>query len=165
MKKLMILKIFLWILLALWMGVIFFMSAQTAVQSSELSGNTIETLLKMFYPGFNSFSFVKQADLIEGFQFVARKGAHASIYAILGILSFCAVMLYKFKKRYKFLIALCISALYAVSDEIHQLFVAGRACELRDILIDITGALCGIFIVFVFYCLVLKLISKKMLKK
>ncbi|MBQ1935757.1 MAG: VanZ family protein, partial [Clostridia bacterium] len=30
---------------------------------------------------------------------------------------------------------------YAVTDEIHQHFVEGRSCELRDVLIDAAGAL------------------------
>ena len=40
--------------------------------------------------------------------------------------------------------AFAIGALYAVSDEIHQIFVPGRSCELRDILIDSAGVLVGI---------------------
>ena len=33
---------------------------------------------------------------------------------------------------------------YAVSDEIHQYFVPGRACMLRDMLLDTCGSLAGI---------------------
>ena len=39
--------------------------------------------------------------------------------------------------------ALAIGLLYAVSDEIHQVFVPGRAGQLRDILIDTAGVLIG----------------------
>lgn len=44
-----------------------------------------------------------------------------------------------------FLITIVICFLYAVSDEIHQYFVPGRACRLFDVLIDISGS--------VFFCL------------
>ena len=32
--------------------------------------------------------------------------------------------------------SILIGALYAVSDEIHQLFIVGRSCEIRDVIID-----------------------------
>ena len=33
---------------------------------------------------------------------------------------------------------------YAASDEFHQLFVTGRSAQVRDVLIDSCGALCGL---------------------
>lgn len=46
----------------------------------------------------------------------------------------------------KGLIPLLIGFLYAVSDEIHQHFVPGRAMQARDVLIDTAGVLLGIWI-------------------
>ena len=43
-------------------------------------------------------------------------------------------------------IAWTFSAVYAISDEVHQLFVPGRACMPLDVLIDASGALAGIAI-------------------
>ncbi len=34
--------------------------------------------------------------------------------------------------------------LYAITDEIHQLFIQGRSCEFRDVCIDSLGVLTGI---------------------
>ena len=45
------------------------------------------------------------------------------------------------------LIAWGIGTLYAVSDEIHQVFIDGRSCELRDIAIDAGGVLLGVLII------------------
>ncbi len=39
------------------------------------------------------------------------------------------------------LIILLISLIYAISDEFHQLFVPGRFCSIKDILIDFAGSL------------------------
>ena len=54
-------------------------------------------------------------------------------------------------------IALGAAALYAVTDEVHQYFVPGRSCELRDVLVDTSGALTGILAAFallsVIWCL------------
>ena len=48
-------------------------------------------------------------------------------------------------------IALSVGFLYAVSDEVHQIFVPGRAGQLRDVLIDTTGVLLGIFLCSLFF--------------
>lgn len=37
-----------------------------------------------------------------------------------------------------------LTALYALSDEIHQLYVPGRAFQLSDLALDISGAALGI---------------------
>jgi len=39
-----------------------------------------------------------------------------------------------------------IGALYALTDEVHQSFVPGRSCEIRDILIDSCGVAAGVLI-------------------
>ena len=37
-----------------------------------------------------------------------------------------------------------IALVYAVSDELHQLFSPGRSCQIKDMLIDFCGASAGI---------------------
>ena len=57
-------------------------------------------------------------------------------------------------------ISLGISALYAATDEFHQLFIPDRTSSVFDVLIDSSGALTGIILTF----LVIRL-AKKILKK
>lgn len=45
------------------------------------------------------------------------------------------------------LIILLISLIYAISDEFHQLFVMGRFCNIKDILIDFTGSIFSVLFV------------------
>ena len=45
------------------------------------------------------------------------------------------------------LLAWAVGAAYAVADEFHQLFVAGRSCEVRDMCIDAAGVLCGVLVI------------------
>ncbi|KMW24635.1 hypothetical protein HMPREF0977_01630 [Clostridium sp. 1_1_41A1FAA] len=71
-------------------------------------------------------------------------------YAILGGLCFENLsVLDKLSKKKTFFIALLISVLYAISDEIHQYFVPGRACQFRDVMIDSCGALFGIAVIII----------------
>lgn len=128
------------ILLVCWMGVIFYFSSQTADESSAVSGGLIQVLAEKFYPEFNELAVEKQQEIVASFQFVARKGAHLAAFSVLGLFSFLTFVSYttlKFKTR-TFLSAL-VPSVYAVSDEVHQYFVPGRSCELRDFLIDFCG--------------------------
>ena len=43
-------------------------------------------------------------------------------------------------------LAWCIGTAYAVTDEVHQFFVPGRSCELRDMCIDSCGVIAGVLI-------------------
>jgi len=47
----------------------------------------------------------------------------------------------KFKNKNLIFISIILAILYAISDEIHQLFVVGRVCAISDVLIDSVGIL------------------------
>ena len=86
--------------------------------------------------------------------FILRKGAHFSVYFFLGIFIFRALKVDWPFSLQTALIALVLSSIYAISDEVHQLFIPGRSGEVRDVLIDSLGALVGIsfymFLIFLF---------------
>ena len=69
---------------------------------------------------------------------VLRKIAHTAEYALFGAL------LYRATRRPA--AALLLASVYAVTDEIHQTFVAGRHGSPVDWLIDTAGAAIGIVI-------------------
>jgi VanZ family protein len=60
---------------------------------------------------------------------------------------FVFISLIKGNKYFMFLPASIISAIYAISDEVHQYFVPGRSCNIQDFLLDTTG----IFLAFLIY--------------
>lgn len=57
-------RFILWLCVILWMGSIFFLSAQTAAKSSGLSGQTIHTLIPIFMPEFIDMSRVQQNEIV-----------------------------------------------------------------------------------------------------
>ena len=67
---------------------------------------------------------------------VLRKLAHAAEYAVLGALLVRALR--------RPLPAWGLAVLYAISDEVHQTFVAGRRGAPLDVLVDAAGAAVGI---------------------
>lgn len=60
---------------------------------------------------------------IETLQPFVRKGAHFSIYMLLGILTMCCAQTFKGSKAYKFDISTMFAFFYACTDELHQIFV------------------------------------------
>lgn len=158
MKKQKMLIFISWLSVILWMLLIFSFSAQTAAQSSDTSGGFSECLAKLIYRHFNFTDNQSHDILIDKCQFIVRKTAHFTVYAILGILLFIAVRISNFK--FPNLIAPIICLVYAASDEIHQYFVPGRSCELRDICIDFTGSLTGIIIITVIFIIIKKIKNK-----
>ena len=153
----------------LWMGVIFRFSAQPSDVSAALSGSLLEALLSAVVPRWNSRSPAEQQSLLDCLHTLFRKCGHFSEYTILGILLTATVRRIPglisdsrqaFPKRKIILPALC-ALLYAVSDEIHQSFVPGRSCELRDVCIDFAGACTGILLASVFLRLRRRIRRKK----
>lgn len=148
-----------WILVLLWMILIFYFSAQEAEESLNSSGGFAEFLAKIIHTDFESFTESRQEEIIGDCQFIVRKAAHFSVYAILGMLSFIACKINKLRKS--FLISAVICLLYAMSDEIHQHFVEGRSCELRDVLIDFSGGITGIAGIMLIIFIITKFLEKK----
>ena len=138
------------ILLVFCMILIFLLSAQEAKKSSQTSSELIRFLLNIIYPNFEALAESKQTELISSLQFLVRKSAHFMIYGMLGVFSFLSFVTYKnLTARLRMLLSLLVCLLYAVSDEIHQLFVVGRSCELRDVLIDFLGSLLAISFMYI----------------
>ena len=124
---------------------IFIFSAQGGDDSGGTSRDTIAFILDKLSITDNMPELEKE-QLIEDLQTPIRKLAHFSIYCVGGIISFSLANQYDIKLSKKILIAIGICVIYAITDEIHQAFVPGRSCEIRDVLIDSSGAVLGIFI-------------------
>jgi len=82
-----------------------------------------------------------------------REYAHASVFFVLALLVSNAFGRSGAKGFRAFLYSFLFCAVYACSDEFHQLFVPGRAMQLIDFTLDCTGTLLGLglcsFIVFI----------------
>ncbi len=137
-----LLRFVLWFLVLAWMAVIFCFSMENADESSSTSGAVIRWLLERFDKGFPALSPAEQFAKIEEWSFAVRKLAHFLIFTVLGLLAAAAFSVDLGTKE-AFLAALALGIVYAAADEIHQAFVPGRACQLRDVLIDASGVLLG----------------------
>lgn len=160
-KKLIILRVACFTLSLLIMVFIFSMSAQDAETSSNTSGGLIESVIRFFDKGFAELSQIEQEEYVGKFQFIVRKLAHFSVYLALGFTLSAGMQTFvKLRVFVRTLFAFIIGVLYAILDEIHQIFVPGRSCELRDMLIDSIGILIGSLFIMALFLLIKRIKNK-----
>jgi VanZ family protein len=126
-----------WAPAAFWAGIIFFLSTDTF--SSSNTGEFLESLLSAIFSGISAEQF-------ELMNLLIRKLSHWSEYFILSLLLIRAVhgqLNRKGELRRAIWVAAAV-ALYALSDEFHQVFVPSRTPSLADVTIDSFGGICGI---------------------
>ena len=130
------------------MILIFSFSAQPAEESDDISGFFVTLILKILVPDSDSLDPEAKWELEHKVSFVVRKTAHLTEYAVLGFALLLHVMALQLKLKIRFpgLSAFLVGMLYAVSDEVHQLFVPGRSGEGKDVLLDSVGVLLGVLI-------------------
>ena len=134
------------------MAAIFAFSSFNGNDSGAQSGFFSNMIAKTFVKGFAGYSATEKAETVAKISLFVRKAAHFTEFAALGAAVFVHVALTDRAKKGSLrmlraaLIALPFSVLYAASDEVHQLFVAGRAGVFTDVLIDSAGALSGILL-------------------
>lgn len=139
--------VLLWAAVLVLMAVIFTFSAQPADESSATSSPFVDVYMRLFHPEADSLSPKERFELEESASFTVRKAAHFSIYTLLGLLLTAAVSSTFSSSGYiRLWLPFLLGALWAVSDEIHQSFVPGRSCELRDMAIDSAGVLLGVLL-------------------
>ena len=112
-------KILHWLFVVLWLGVIFYLSNQPDLKSG----------------------------LPSDWDFIFRKLAHISEFAVLNFLFIRTFSHHGISLKNILIISFTLSFLYAVMDEYHQNFVTGRHGSIKDIFIDSVG----ILVVTIFY--------------
>ncbi len=132
------------------MAFIFYMSSQTKSESSQSSSVFVNLVTQIFE--------IEKSDLIVK---IVRKCAHMFEYATLGMGAVALLFHYMMTDKRRIFLSFGFCAFYAVTDEIHQLFVKGRACRVSDVFIDSAGSVIGIFAVYLIIRLLLKHRRKK----
>lgn len=126
------------VLLISVMVLIFCLSAQNAAESTETSG---------FFTEFFTLIFGKAVN-----EEIIRTLAHFCEFAVLGFL--VGNLIFSLKEQLKPLTCIVLSWAYAWTDEVHQIFVDGRAFQLIDLTVDLGGIILGAamfgFFIFLF---------------
>lgn len=135
-----------WVFVAAVMIFIFLMSSANGETSSDISNSLLMRIIEL-----------TGLDISSHF---IRKAAHFSEFAALSFLLSNAVFA-TFNTKKAPVVAFPLSCVYAVTDELHQLFSDGRACSVKDMLIDSSGALLGAIIFSLMILIYIKNIERK----
>lgn len=127
-------KTILIILILIWMITVFIFSNQASTESSSTSGKVIEIIMKVLNIDISD-------EKIQELQLPIRKLAHFTIYAIGGLLITLLINQYNILTVQKIIYSQLFITIYAITDELHQYFIPGRAACIIDVLIDSLGGL------------------------
>lgn len=150
------------ILLVLTFISIFNFSNQDGQASSGVSRKVAKKIIDI-YPYTKNLNEENKKQIVEKIQPIIRKGAHLSIYTLVGILMMSFISTYNIKLKYRFLISILVGLGYASSDEIHQSFIPGRNASIIDVGIDTSGVLLGIILVLIIISVYKKITKNKII--
>lgn len=140
----MIKKIIKILLVVIWMGVIFSFSSDNKNASDNKSSSVIITIYHFFSD--KELTKLEEKQIIEKYAYPIRKIAHFTEYFILGLLVISLISEYTIINKKAIIIGIIICLLYAISDELHQLFTSGRSARVFDVLVDTSGSTSSILI-------------------
>ena len=139
-------RVILILLSIAWMAFIYRMSAMSGEQSDNVSGRLVLWIVRNLRMT-DGLSDEAASNMLTAMTFFVRKTAHFTEFMILGGLLSGVTLTFREGWFFRFLAAFLAGACYAVSDEIHQLFVSDRSMQVFDMLIDAAGVFFGVLLV------------------
>ncbi len=144
-------RILLLLILIADMVFIFYNSAQVASVSSNASQSVTQMVAHVIVPNYDKLDETAKLNTVASLEAIVREAAHLLQFVPMGFalyLLLCISTLPKNLSRIRLLLTLGFGILYAVSDEVHQLFVPGRSFQFFDIFMDTCGiafgCICGV---------------------
>ena len=147
--RLYLLRAFLLLLILLDAALIFSFSAQDGDTSNEHSDKVESAVADTILPDYDPEKPTEERTWFdENLTVLIRKSAHVLVFGTLGALILLLLLTWHTDPLSAYLTALLLTLLYAITDEIHQLFIAGRSGHVTDVLIDMCGALAFNTVIF-----------------
>lgn len=149
-----VIAILLAVLILSTMAVIFFFSAESGEESGSRSADVTDAILKITHPNLDSLPREEQQSIEASVHHLVRKTAHFLEYAFLAFLTTCLLLwlkhfsVFRIRPRQVWVFPAALGLLYAISDEVHQIF-SHRGARVTDVLIDFAGTLFGVCMVHV----------------
>ncbi len=138
-----------WLAVLLFMLVIYFLSTQPAGVSNSCSKGIIafvvENIVKLTGAAISERDMLH---LIRKINSTAREYMHGVVFFVLGMLIHNAVRQSGAKGIKAGAVSLAICIVYGIIDEIHQIFIPGRAFQVGDLIMDAAGSIIGICLIW-----------------
>ncbi len=158
--KIWVLRIILILLILFWMTTIFGFSAENGEQSQSLSDQITAKVIRIIKPDYDSLSTEDRQQFFESTSFFVRKTGHFGEYGILGFLisgllvTFETIRSVRKGRIFTACITTGLCMVYAMTDEFHQSFVAGRSPKVMDVFIDTAGGLTAALVLVLIWFIV-----------
>ena len=130
----------------LWMAMIFWFSSRDADLSAMDSTRIGRLVARFLAGGFEGWEESAKEAFVLSIDHAVRKTAHFLEYLVLGFLLSGVFGEYRMRPGKWMQRAWIAGTLYACTDEVHQIFTAGRSCQLSDICLDSAGTLTGVLL-------------------
>ena len=138
-------KIISIILVLVWMGLIFSFSNANGESSGSMSRRVIVIITETIT---NVKDGTEEMDkIVDRYQLFVRKGAHFFIYFVLAFLVMNSLYIWDVKTK-TLVISGVICILYAISDELHQYFIAERSGNIIDVMWDSSASLISSYLYY-----------------
>jgi len=132
----------LFLLVLLNAALIFYLSAQDGETSSEQMDKVESAITAPILPDYDPEKPDEEKTWFDwNLPIILRKGAHATVFGTLGALIFLFLLTFRGDALSHYFTSLTLTLIYAISDEIHQLFINDRSGNALDVFIDMGGAL------------------------
>ena len=161
--------IILGVLLILWMGFIFIMSNDSGSNSDSDSKDIVTYIIekydKITHASGDTINYHHSSEFLDKANLIFRKICHFTEYFILSIIALCLFISFnKYSLLKCNIYSIMFSISYAITDEIHQIFVSDRSGNVIDVLIDSSGAIIGSVIISLIVIIIRKNNEKKELE-
>lgn len=163
------------VLCILWMGFIFYNSANNGQTSDDRSYALLNSMRSEYHKVIKKPKVEEKSQVSSSKEKIAkadvskreemlnkalRKNAHAFEYFILAILVSSLLFSFNTQGKSALIYIMFICLFYAVTDEFHQIFVSGRTSSVSDVLIDFLGSFVGMVMYYGFYYKLYRIKSK-----
>ncbi len=138
-------KIISVILVLVWMGLIFSFSNANGESSGSMSRRVIVIITETITNVKDGTEEMNR--IVDRYQLFVRKGAHFFIYFVLAFLVMNSLYIWDVKTK-TLVISGVICILYAISDELHQYFIAERSGNIIDVMWDSSASLISSYLYY-----------------
>ena len=138
-------KIISIILVLVWMGLIFSFSNANGESSGSMSRRVIVIITETITNVKDGTDEMNK--IVDRYQLFVRKGAHFFIYFVLAFLVMNSLYIWDIKTK-TLVISGVICILYAISDELHQYFIAERSGNIIDVMWDSSASLISSYLYY-----------------
>jgi VanZ family protein len=133
------------------MAIIFYFSEESMEESGDRSTGIVRVLMRILYPNYDELCWSERMEIMANTHRLVRKLAHFAEFGLLGLLSTGLVVYVNRRKHWvkawlEWVIPIVFCLLYAISDEVHQIF-SERGPSAKDVLLDFAGACFGICLI------------------